>query len=114
MAGTQRGSALCGQTMRRPRTIHDFNGFPGLEEGITTPDASLGGMGGCPFAPGASGNIVPEDLAFMLTAMGYDTGIYLDALMRVRAILTEALPGEPLYGFTPDAGLPLGLDQRAA
>jgi hydroxymethylglutaryl-CoA lyase len=90
------------------------NALAGLEEGITTLDASLGGLGGCPFAPGASGNIVTEDLAFMLTAMGYDTGIDLDALMRVRAILTEALPGEPLYGFTPDAGLPLGLDQRAA
>lgn len=90
------------------------NALAGLEEGITTLDASLGGLGGCPFAPGASGNIVTEDLAFMLAAMGYDTGIDLDALMRVRAILAEALPGEPLYGFTPDAGLPLGLEQRAA
>ncbi|MES2044236.1 MAG: hydroxymethylglutaryl-CoA lyase [Pseudomonadota bacterium] len=90
------------------------NALAGLEEGITTLDASLGGLGGCPFAPGASGNIVTEDLAFMLAAMGYDTGIDLDALMRVRRILAEALPGEPLYGFTPDAGLPLGLEQRAA
>lgn len=90
------------------------NALAGLEEGITTLDASLGGLGGCPFAPGASGNIVTEDLAFMLAAMGYDTGIDLDALMRVRGILAEALPGEPLYGFTPDAGLPLGLEQRAA
>lgn len=90
------------------------NALAGLEEGITTLDASLGGLGGCPFAPGASGNIVTEDLAFMLAAMGYDTGIDLDALMRVRAILAEALPGEPLYGFTPDAGLPLGLERRAA
>ncbi len=90
------------------------NALAGLEEGITTLDASLGGLGGCPFAPGASGNIVTEDLAFMLAAMGYDTGIDLDALMRVRGILAEALPGEPLYGFTPDAGLPLGFEQRAA
>jgi hydroxymethylglutaryl-CoA lyase len=90
------------------------NALAGLEEGITTLDASLGGLGGCPFAPGASGNIVTEDLAFMLAAMGYETGIDLDALMRVRAILAEALPGEPLYGFTPDAGLPLGLDRRTA
>lgn len=90
------------------------NALAGLEEGITTLDASLGGLGGCPFAPGASGNIVTEDLAFMLAAMGYDTGIDLDALMRVRRILAEALPGEPLYGFTPDAGLPLGFEQRAA
>ena len=50
----------------------------------------------------------------MLHAMGHTTGIDLDALMRVRAIVADALPGEPLYGFTPDAGLPLGLAQRAA
>jgi hydroxymethylglutaryl-CoA lyase len=90
------------------------NALAGLEEGITTLDASLGGLGGCPYAPGASGNIVTEDLAFMLHAMGYETGIDLDRLMQVRAILAEALPGEPLYGFTPDAGLPLGLEARTA
>ncbi|MBX9731023.1 MAG: hydroxymethylglutaryl-CoA lyase [Sphingomonas sp.] len=88
------------------------NALAGLEEGITTLDSSLGGLGGCPYAPGASGNIVTEDLAFMLQAMGYETGIDLDKLMTVRAILAEALPGEPLYGFTPDAGLPIGLDER--
>jgi hydroxymethylglutaryl-CoA lyase len=88
------------------------NALAGLDEGITTLDASLGGLGGCPYAPGASGNIVTEDLAFMLHAMGYETGIDLDKLLQVRAILAEALPGEPLYGFTPDAGLPLDLDQR--
>jgi len=90
------------------------NALAGLEEGITTLDASLGGLGGCPYVPGASGNIVTEDLAFMLDAMGYETGIDLDKLMRVRSILQDALPGEPLYGFTPDAGLPLGLEQRRA
>lgn len=90
------------------------NALAGLEEGITTLDASLGGLGGCPFAPGASGNIVTEDLAFMLHAMGYDTGIDLVALLKVRDILSAALPGEPLYGFTPDAGLPLGLESRLA
>ena len=75
---------------------------------ITTLDASLGGIGGCPFAPGASGNIVTEDLVFMLQAMGIETGIDLPALLKVREIVAAALPGEPLYGFTPDAGLPLG------
>ena len=88
------------------------NALAGLEEGITTLDASLGGLGGCPYAPGASGNIVTEDLAFMLDAMGYETGIDLDKLVRVRTVVQEALPGESLYGFTPDAGLPLGLEQR--
>lgn len=56
------------------------NALAGLDEGITTLDASLGGIGGCPFAPGASGNIVTEDLVFMLQAMGFDTGIDLDKL----------------------------------
>jgi hydroxymethylglutaryl-CoA lyase len=84
------------------------NVLAGLEEGITTFDASLGGIGGCPWAPGASGNIVTEDLVFMLQSMGYETGIDLEKLMKVREIVTTALPGEPLYGFTADAGLPLG------
>lgn len=90
------------------------NALAGLEEGITTLDSSLGGIGGCPFAPGASGNIVTEDLAFMLAAMGVETGIDLDKLMKVREIIADALPGEPLYGFTPDAGLPLGYQARGA
>ncbi len=90
------------------------NVMAGLEEGISTFDASLGGLGGCPFAPGASGNIVTEDLVFMLEAMGINTGINLDKLLKVRNIITEALPGEPLYGFTPDAGLPLGFEKTAA
>lgn len=90
------------------------NALAGLEEGITTLDASLGGLGGCPFAPGASGNIVTEDLVFMLEAMGLETGIDLEKLLKVRTIIAEALPDEPLYGFTPDAGPPLGFQQVAA
>ncbi len=90
------------------------NVVAGLEEGITTFDASLGGLGGCPFAPGASGNLVTEDLVLMLNAMGYDTGIDLEKLLEVRKILAEALPGEPLYGFTPDAGPMLDYAQRVA
>lgn len=90
------------------------NALAGLDEGITTLDSSLGGLGGCPFAPGASGNIVTEDLVFMLAAMGYETGIDLEKLLKVREIVAEALPGEPLYGFTPDAGLPLGFGKVAA
>ncbi|HEV7342603.1 MAG TPA: hydroxymethylglutaryl-CoA lyase [Sphingopyxis sp.] len=88
------------------------NVVAGLEEGITTFDASLGGLGGCPFAPGASGNLVTEDLVLMLNAMGLDTGVDLDKLLAVRAILAEALPGEPLYGFTPDAGPMLDYSER--
>ena len=88
------------------------NALAGLEEGITTLDASLGGIGGCPFAPGASGNIVTEDLVFMLNSMGYDTGIDLEKLLKVRDIVAAALPEEPLYGFTPDAGLTLDYTTR--
>lgn len=90
------------------------NACAGLEEGITTLDASLGGLGGCPYAPGASGNLVTEDLVLMLNAMGLETGIDLDALLKVRAIVAEALPGEPLYGFTPDAGPMLDYAERIA
>ena len=84
------------------------NTLAALEEGIVTIDSSLGGLGGCPAAPGASGNIVTEDLVFMLQAMGLTTGIDLSLLLRVRDILSEALPKETLYGFLPNAGLPEG------
>jgi hydroxymethylglutaryl-CoA lyase len=84
------------------------NALAALEEGITTLDSSLGGLGGCPYAPGASGNIVTEDLVFMLDAMGLRTGIDINRLLQVRQIVVDALPGEQMYGFTPDAGLPKG------
>lgn len=100
--------ALSGLHLHNTRGLGLANVLAGLEVGITTFDSSLGGLGGCPFAPGASGNIVTEDLVFMLEAMGLDTGIDLPALLDVRGILRAALPGDPLYGFTPDAGLPLG------
>jgi hydroxymethylglutaryl-CoA lyase len=90
------------------------NALAGLEEGITTLDSSLGGLGGCPYAPGASGNLVTEDLVLMLNSMGLRTGIDLDKLLAVRTILAEALPGEPLYGFTPDAGPMLDYAERIA
>jgi hydroxymethylglutaryl-CoA lyase len=104
--------ALSGLHLHNTRGLGLANVIAGLEVGITTFDSSLGGLGGCPFAPGASGNIVTEDLVFMLEAMGLRTGIDLPKLLRVRAILREALSGEPLYGFTPDAGLPLGFTQE--
>ena len=90
------------------------NALAGLEEGITTLDSSLGGLGGCPYAPGASGNLVTEDLVLMLNAMGFRTGIDLERLLEVRAILSAALPDEPLYGFTPDAGPMLDYNERIA
>ncbi len=106
--GVAGDAAVTGIHLHNTRGLGLANVLAGLEVGLTTFDSSLGGLGGCPFAPGASGNIVTEDLVFMLEAMGLDTGIDLPKLLEVRKILAEALPDEPLYGFTPDAGLPLG------
>ena len=105
--------ALTGIHVHNTRGLGLANVLAAFDAGLTTFDSSLGGLGGCPFAPGASGNIVTEDLCFMLAAMGYNTGIDLDALVAVRTILSDALPGEPLYGFLPDAGLPLGWKNAA-
>jgi hydroxymethylglutaryl-CoA lyase len=82
------------------------NALAGLEEGVRNFDAALAGLGGCPFAPGASGNIVTEDLVFMLESMGFATGIDLDKLIAARAILHEGLPGEAMHGNVPRAGIP--------
>jgi len=90
------------------------NALAAVELGITTIDASLGGIGGCPFAPGASGNIVTEDLVFMLEAMGLRTGVDIEALLRVRETVRAALPDEQLYGFLPEAGLPKGFRPASA
>lgn len=79
-----------------------------LEAGVTTFDASQGGIGGCPYAPGATGNIVTEDLVFLLESMGMDTGIDIGKLIAARAVLAEGLPGEPIYGHLPDAGVTKG------
>ncbi|MHA7819840.1 MAG: hydroxymethylglutaryl-CoA lyase [Erythrobacter sp.] len=117
---TRKVKAAVGDEMLTTLHLHNTRGLglanvvAGLEEGITTFDASLGGLGGCPFAPGASGNLVTEDLVLMLNAMGLKTGIDLDKLLKVRAIVEEALPGEPLYGFTPDAGPMLDYAARTA
>jgi hydroxymethylglutaryl-CoA lyase len=100
--------ALTGVHLHNTRGLGLANALAALDVGITTLDASLGGLGGCPFAPGASGNIVTEDLVFMLDSMGYTTGIDLDRLLKVREVVIAALPQEAMYGFTPDAGLPKG------
>jgi len=87
------------------------NAFAAYEEGIEVFDSSQGGLGGCPASPGASGNIVTEDLVYMFEAMGVETGIDLDKLIACREYLAEGLPGEPIYGMTPNAGLPIGFQQ---
>jgi hydroxymethylglutaryl-CoA lyase len=92
--------------------FHDTRGLglanvlAAFEAGCREFDASLGGLGGCPYAPGATGNIVMEDAAFLFESMGCDTGIDIDALVEVRAIVARALPGVTLYGAIAKAGLP--------
>ena len=92
--------------MHNTRGLGLANCLAAYEEGVTTFDSSQGGLGGCPYAPGASGNVVTEDLVFMFEAMGVRTGIDLHRLMVARDALQAGLPGEPLYGMTPAAGLP--------
>ncbi len=81
------------------------NVLAAIEVGVTTFDASQGGIGGCPYAPGASGNIVTEDLVYLLESMGLRTGIDIDRLVEAREWLKQGVPGETLYGFIPDAGV---------
>ena len=100
--------ALSGLHLHNTRGLGLANVLAGLDVGITTFDSSLGGLGGCPFAPGASGNIVTEDLVFMLESMGLRTGINMDKLLAMRSILQEGIPGEPLYGYVPLAGVTKG------
>lgn len=99
--GTKAGSAHFHNTRGQGLA----NVVAALEVGVTTIDASQGGLGGCPYAPGASGNIVTEDLVYLLESMGLRTGVDIDRLVAARQWLKEGLPGEPLYGFIPDAGV---------
>ncbi len=92
--------------MHNTRGLGLANCLAAFDVGVRTFDASLGGLGGCPYAPGASGNVVTEDLVFMFEAMGVRTGIDLPCLFQARAALQQGLPGEPMYGMTPEAGLP--------
>ena len=80
--------------------------MPSLEEGVRSFDGALGGLGGCPFAPGSVGNVATEDLVYLLEREGFDTGLDLDRLLSARKILAEALPGEKLHGRVAAAGLP--------
>ncbi len=99
--------------MHNTRGLGLANCLAAWDVGVRTFDSSQGGLGGCPYAPGASGNVVTEDLVFMFEAMGVHTGIDLQRLIAARAALAEGLPGEPLYGMTPEAGLPKGFVQEA-
>jgi hydroxymethylglutaryl-CoA lyase len=100
------GPKLSGLHLHDTMGLGLANALAGLEEGVRNFDAALAGLGGCPYAPGASGNIVTEDLVFMLESMGFDTGIDLEKLIATRRILHEGLPAEPMHGQVPKAGIP--------
>ena len=94
--------------------LHDTRGMgianaaAALDAGARILDGSLGGLGGCPFAPGATGNVVFEDLAFLCESKGFATGIDIEKLVAVRSILRSEMPAETLYGGLARAGLPSG------
>lgn len=90
------------------RGIGLVNVYEGLNMGITTFESSIAGLGGCPFAPGATGNVCTEDLVYMLHELGIHTGIDLKALIKVAKKLEETL-GRPLPGQVMKAGLRLNL-----
>jgi hydroxymethylglutaryl-CoA lyase len=100
--------------------LHDTRGMgianasAALDAGARVLDGSLGGLGGCPFAPGATGNVVFEDLVFLCESKGFPTGINLEKLIAVRAILRAEMPDESLYGGLARAGLPCGSAAKAA
>lgn len=92
--------------------LHDTRGMgvanaaAALDAGVRILDGSLGGLGGCPFAPGATGNVVFEDLVFLCERKGFATGVDIDALVAVREIAAREMPDEPLYGALARAGAP--------
>ena len=100
--------------------FHDTRGLAlanvhaALQTGVTRFDATLAGIGGCPHAPGASGNASTEDLAFMLDTMDIDTGLDIEALLRLRAKVAAWLDGESLHGALWRAGLPRSVTADAA
>lgn len=100
--------------------LHDTRGMgvanaaAAIDNGARILDASLGGLGGCPFAPGATGNVVFEDLVYLCETMGFATGINLEKLREARAIAEEVMPGEIFHGALSKAGAPKNMQWRAA
>ena len=100
--------------MHNARGLGIANCLAAYEVGVRIFDSSLCGLGGCPHSPGASGNVVTEDLVFMFESMGVSTGIDMVKLIAAREVVKSGLPGVPVYGMTADAGLPLGFAQTGA
>ena len=106
------GAKLRTAHLHNTRGLGLANALAAYEEGVRHFDSSMGGLGGCPFAPGASGNVITEDLVFMFESMGVSTGLNFDKLLAARKIMVSGVPDEPLYGHMALAGLPKGF--RAA
>src|SRR5438270_1283888 len=109
----QVGAKLETAHLHNTRGLGLANALAAYEEGVRHFDSSMGGLGGCPFAPGASGNVITEDLVFMFESMGASTGVDFAALLKARGLLVQAIPDEPVYGHTPLAGLPKGFRASA-
>lgn len=124
-AGPKQVGSLCDRLVRlagdAPVVIHlhDTRGMgianaaAALDAGVRILDGSLGGLGGCPFAPGATGNVVLEDLVFLCERMGFHTGADLAALREVRVIAEKSMPGEAFHGALTAAGPPPLIDWKA-
>jgi hydroxymethylglutaryl-CoA lyase len=82
------------------------NALAAYETGIRFFDSSVGGLGGCPFAPGASGNVATEDIVFMFNEMGVETGVDIQGLLKASQYLKEILPNVALTSALVYAGLP--------
>ena len=108
------GDRFCCGHFHDTRGLALANVYAALEVGVARFDATLAGIGGCPHAPGASGNAATEDLAYMLLSMGIETGIDIDALLALRAKVAGWLQGESLHGTLWRAGLPKTLQAMAA
>ncbi|BFG78341.1 hydroxymethylglutaryl-CoA lyase [Paraburkholderia terrae] len=100
------GDRFCCGHFHDTRGLALANVYAALEAGVARFDATLAGIGGCPHAPGASGNASSEDLAFMLADMGIETGIDIEGLLALRAKVAQWLPDETLHGSLWLAGLP--------
>lgn len=109
---------ICGD---RPFIVHlhdtrgmgQANAAAALDNGCRVLDGALGGLGGCPFAPGATGNIVFEDLVYLCETMGFETGINITALTAIRDVLEREMPDEQLYGALARSGIPPNVNWAA-
>jgi hydroxymethylglutaryl-CoA lyase len=107
----EKGFALVGERLACGH-FHDTRGlglanvYAAWQTGVRRFDACLGGIGGCPHAPGASGNVATEDVAYLFASMGVSTGLDFDALLALRTRVAQWLEGEALHGSIARAGLP--------